>query len=115
MSLDDQLIYIERWGVNQFEACRECKDSGLANRCFMAERISPRCGNCLRVGKACHFAQTIDSEDDEATDNDESDNVQIIVIDDPVHDNHTRKRRKGNTQVNVPCPRVLTSRCLKPL
>ena len=97
MSLDDQVKYIDKWGVNQFESCRECAESGLGTRCFVAERVSPRCGNCLRVGKQCHFSQTIDSDDDE----DEDENVDMVMISPGAvaKDGHVAKRRKGDNNV----------------
>jgi len=97
MSLDDQIKYIDKWGVNQLEACRECGESGLGTRCFVAERVSPRCGNCLRVGKQCHFSQTIDSDDDE----DEDENVDLVIISPGAvgKNDHVTKRRKGDNNV----------------
>lgn len=65
ISLEDKLLYIERWGVNQYEACKECQDADMGVRCFVAAKVSPRCGNCLREGKQCHFLEIIDSSDDE--------------------------------------------------
>ena len=56
-SLEDQLTSIEKWGVNQFEGCLQCKTSGQGNQCFVAEQISSRCGNCLRDGKTCQFSR----------------------------------------------------------
>src|ERR1700737_5253383 len=67
MSLDDQLLYIEKWGVNQFKPCDECINSNLNKRCFVAPKVSRRCGNCLVSGKQCHFSRPgmVDSDEDE--------------------------------------------------
>jgi hypothetical protein len=54
LSLDDQLRYIEKWG-SKVESCKECKERGLGNRCFVAAKVGSKCGNCLRAGKKCHF------------------------------------------------------------
>src|SRR5580704_10034054 len=64
MSLDEQLLYIERWGFNQFPGCKQCQESGLGTRCFVAQKISTSCGNCLHTGKQCHFPATASSEED---------------------------------------------------
>lgn len=84
MTLDDQLLYIERWGVNQFEGCKECKESGLGNRCFVALKVSERCGYCLRAGKECHFPETIEESDDEEDDVVEVGRTAIVQEDEVV-------------------------------
>src|SRR5271167_3623181 len=65
MTIDDQLLYIERWGVNQFDGCIECKEVGLGTRCFVASKVSPHCGRCLQTGKECHFPEYVELSDDE--------------------------------------------------
>jgi hypothetical protein len=57
LSLDDQLLYIEKWG-SKVEPCKECKEAGLGNRCFVAKKVSSKCGNCIHAGKKCHFFTT---------------------------------------------------------
>jgi hypothetical protein len=91
MSLDEKLLYIEKWGVNQFESCDECQKSNLATRCFVAARIGPECGNCLHAGKQCHFptADMLDSSEEENT----RESVIIVQEDDVVI------RRKRTHQV----------------
>jgi hypothetical protein len=98
MSLDDQVKYIDKWGVNQLEACRECSNSGLGTRCFVAQRVSHRCGNCLRVGKQCHFPQIIESDDDP---DEEDDNVDMVTISPEAigKDDHVAPRQKANNNV----------------
>lgn len=91
MTPDDQLLYIERWGVNQLEGCRECKANGLDTRCFVASKVGPRCGNCLRAGKECHFPETIDSSDDDL-----SDDSQIIAI---VQEDEVTIQKRGERRV----------------
>jgi len=106
MSLDDQLKYIDKWGVNQFEACRECIQSGLGTRCFVAARVSPRCGNCLRVGKQCHFSQTIDDSVDEEEEEDEVINVELNSHEGTGRDGRATTRQLRNHNVcpfKLPC------------
>jgi hypothetical protein len=57
LTLDDQLLYIEKWG-SKVESCKECKERGLGNRCFVARKVSSKCGNCLHAGNKCHFLTT---------------------------------------------------------
>lgn len=83
MTVDDQLLYIERWGVNQFDGCIECKEVGLGARCFVASKISPRCGHCLQTGKECHFPEYVELSDDEENDVIEV-NKKTIVQEDEV-------------------------------
>lgn len=80
MTLDDQLLYIRRWGINQPEGCRECRANGLGSRCFVAAKVSPRCGNCLRAAKDCHFPETLDSSEEDTS----SDNQPIPIVQDEV-------------------------------
>ena len=84
MTLDDQILFIERWGVNQLERCRECTQNGSSTHCLVASNVSPRCGNCLRAGRQCHFTETIDGDD----------NLMPIVQEDEVI-----IRRRGDSQV----------------
>jgi hypothetical protein len=60
LSLADQLTYIEKWGV-KVPACQECTRTNLQNRCFVARKVSPECGNCLQAGKPCHFTTTTEA------------------------------------------------------
>jgi hypothetical protein len=67
MSLDDQLLFIERWGVDQKEACTQCRAGRRGTRCVLAEKISPKCRNCLRAGKECRFESAdADTEEEES-------------------------------------------------
>lgn len=104
MDIDDQLKYIDKWGVSQVDACRECAESGLGTRCFVAARVSPRCGNCLRVGKPCHFSQTIlDSDDDPEEQEDEEDeviDVEIMTHKEMERKRHVTMQRRGNANVH---------------
>jgi hypothetical protein len=91
MTLDDQLLYIQRWGVHQLECCRECRANGLGSRCFVASKVSPRCGNCLRAGKECHFPEIIDSSEDDSGDDNQP--VAIVQEDDVII------RKRGDPEV----------------
>src|SRR5271170_7179173 len=99
MSIVDQVKYIAKWGVKQVEACRECSESGRGTRCFVAERVSPRCGNCLQVGKQCHFSQTIDSDHDSEDEDDDNVNLVRISPEAVEKDDHFATQRKGNNKV----------------
>jgi len=71
MTLDDQLLYINKWGVNQAEGCQECQQAGLGARCFVAVKVSQHCGNCLKTKKRCSFV--VDEDDDAEEEMDEED------------------------------------------
>ena len=64
-SLEEKLSYIDRFGVNQFKGCIQCQESGFGNRCFLAQKISPKCGNCLLTAKECHFDKEEEEEEDQ--------------------------------------------------
>ena|SRR5438046_2446886 len=91
MTLDDQILYIERSGVNQLERCRECTQNGSSTHCLVASNVSPRCGNCLRAERECHFPETVDSSEDNSNDDDK---LMPIVQEDEVI-----IRRRGNPPV----------------
>src|SRR5208282_4448785 len=91
MTLGDQLLYIQRWGVNQLEECRECRANGLGSLCFVASKVSPRCGNCLRAGKECHFPEIIDSSEDDRSD----DSAPMAIV----QEDEVTIRKRADTQV----------------
>jgi len=93
ISIEDQLVYIEKYGVAQRDGCKECRNERRENKCLVAAKISPRCGNCLRAGKECHFTLALDSEEDEGS---TRGSVTIIQEDDVV----IRKRPKLKVRPN---------------
>jgi hypothetical protein len=95
MTIDDQLLYIERWGVNQIDGCIECKDEGLGTRCFVASKISPQCGRCLQTGKECHFPKYVELSDEE-----ESDVVEVNKMT-TVRENEVVVRQKDEIAVYI--------------
>lgn len=82
LSLADQLTYIEKWGI-KVPACQECTETNLENRCFVAKKISPKCGNCLHAGKPCYFPTTAETATTEVTKEGKTIQDEIIVLPEP--------------------------------